>query len=698
MAVFVPLAASGAWHPDTVLYGAAYYHEYMPYDRLDTDIALMKQAGITVVRVGESTWSSWEPREGDFQFDWMDRIVTAMGSAGIRVIMGTPTYSIPPWLYRKHPDILVTHFGSAPPQPDPYSPTYPGSIPPGAYGPRQNMDLTNPEYRRYAERIIGKIAERYARHPAVIGFQVDNETAPNGLPLAHVQRAFVARLRDRYVTPQKLNNLWGLAYWGQLVDNWDEFPSRDGILNPGYKLEWERFQQSIVTEFLGWQAGFINQYKRADQFVMHDFAGGVLTNMDQWGVADHLDVAAVNIYHAMQDRLDGLSIALGGDLARSLKQRDYFVTETNAQAIGWDSRAQFPPYDGQLRLSTYAHIASGASLVAYWHWHSLHYGQETYWRGALGHDLEPNRAYREVSRIGAELKRIGPEIAGMKKNNAVAILFSNESHQAIRYMPFSDRADYMSILRQMYSALFRMNVEADFVTPQTADLSRYKVLLVPPLYAASDALLARIAQFVENGGHAVVAFKSGFANEHSTVRWTRAPGLLRKPAGISYQEFSSLASPIGLKPDLYHLGHESRASIWAEFLEIEGAEVLASYDHAFFGRFAALTRNRYGNGTLTYEGTVITDEMQQAVIQEVLERAKLIGSDQRAPLGVRIRHGTDVKGATLHFYLNFSAEPRRPAYAYGKGMELLSGTLLETGNLLRLEPWDVAVVRESRRP
>src|ERR1041385_2593641 len=137
MAVFVPLAASGAWHPDTVLYGAAYYHEYMPYDRLDTDIALMKQAGITVVRVGESTWSSWEPREGDFQFDWMDRIVTAMGSAGIRVIMGTPTYSIPPWLYRKPPDILVTHFGSAPPQPDPYSPTYPGSIPPGAYGPRQ---------------------------------------------------------------------------------------------------------------------------------------------------------------------------------------------------------------------------------------------------------------------------------------------------------------------------------------------------------------------------------------------------------------------------------------------------------------------------------------------------------------------------------------------------------------------------------
>jgi beta-galactosidase len=693
---FAPLVAWGAWHPDTVLYGAAYYHEYMPYERLDADIALMKQAGITVVRVGESTWSSWEPRDGDFQFAWMDRIVDGMHKAGIRVIMGTPTYSIPPWLYKKHPDIVVIRFGSAPPQSDPWHPTYPVSITPGAYGPRQNMDLTHAEYRRYAERIIRKIAERYSKHAAVIGWQVDNETAPNGLPLANVQRAFVERLRDRYGTPQKLNALWGLAYWGQLVDNWEEFPARDGILNPGYKLEWERFQQSIVTDFLGWQAALINQYKRADQFVMHDFVGGVLANVDQWGVAKHVDVAAVNIYHATQDKLDGLPIAMGGDLARSLKQQPYFIAETNAQAIGWDSRAQFPPYDGQLRLSAFAHVASGASLVSYWHWHSLHYGQETYWRGVIGHDLEPNRAYREVSRIGAELKRVGPEIVGLEKSNAVAMLFSNESHHGIQYMPFSDRVDYMGILRQMYGAAFRLNVEVDFVTPQTSDLSRYKVLLVPPLYVASDETLQRIGRFVENGGHAIVAFKSGFANEHSTVRWSRAPGPLRKAAGFSYQEFSNLPTPVALKPDLYRLGDKNRASVWAEFLEPEGAEVLASYDHPFFGRFPALTRNRYGKGTLTYEGAVLTDELQEAVIRDVLERAKLTGPDQRAPSGIRIRNGRNANGATLHFYLNFSNQPQTLAYPYGSGVELLSGSAVQQNQPLRLAAWDVAVIRETR--
>jgi beta-galactosidase len=688
-----PFAVLAAWNPDTVLYGAAYYHEYMPYERLDKDIALMKDAGITVVRVGESTWSSWEPRDGDFQFAWMDRIVDAMQKAGIRVIMGTPTYSIPPWMFKKHPEILVTHFGTAPPLFDPWSPSYPSSVPPGAYGPRQNMDFTNPDYRRYCERIIRKIAERYAKHPAVIGWQVDNETGPNGLPLPAVQKAFVDRLREKFGTPQKLNELWGLVYWGQLVDSWDDFPPRDGILNPGYKLEWERFQESIVTDFLSWQAAIVREYKRPDQFITHDFVGGVRTNVDQWAVAKSLDVAATNIYHTTQDKLDGVAIAMGGDLARSLKQQDYLVTETNAQSIGWDSRTQFPPYDGQLRLAAYAHIASGASMVSYWHWHSLHYGQETYWRGVLGYDLEPNRTYREVSRIGNELKRIGPELAGLRKDNKVAILFSNDSYHGIQYMPFNDRVDYMSILRQFYDALFRMNVEPDFVTPDSGDFSRYKLLIVPPLYAASDDTLNRIAKFVENGGQAVVAFKSGFANEYSTVRWGRSPGPLRKAAGVSYQEFSTLVQPIALKPDPYGLGAKNQASVWAEFLVPETAEVVVTYDHPFFGKYPAITRNKYGKGTLTYEGTVVSGELQEAILRDALRRAGLTNPDERA--GVCVRHGITGKGL-LHFYLNFSAAPRKVPYAYANGRDLLSGTAVRTGATLTLEPWGVAVIREAR--
>lgn len=690
LALLLLAPAFGQRLPERPLYGVSYYHEYMPEDRLDKDVELMKQAQITVVRLGESTWSSWEPRDGQFDFAWVDRILDKLHAAGIQVIAGTPTYSIPPWLARKHPDILVTRLTEAPPLGDPYMPSYPGAATPGAYGPRQNMDLTHPAYRRHAERVIRAVAGHLAKHPAVIGFQVDNETAPNGLPLPAVQGAFVERLKARYGTPQTLNRLWGLAYWGQLVQTWDEFPARDGILNPGYKLEWERFQQSIVTEFLHWQAGIVRELKRPDQFVTHNFVGGVRTNLDQWAIMRELDIAGVNPYHAWQDRLDTRNIWLSGDLARSLKNAPYLVTETNAQTIGWDSRAQYPPYDGQLRLAAYTHFAAGAAMVAYWHWHSLHYGQETYWKGLLSHDLEPNRVYREATRIGTELKRLGADMILTRKNNPVAILYSSDSYHALRFMPFSDRVSAMTILEQFHSALAELQVEADLVTPES-DWSRYRVLLVPPLYSAPDAVLRKLSAFVESGGEAVVTLKSGFADEHSTVRWQMAPGPLRKAAGFRYQEFSNLAKPV---PLLTALGDGHAASSWAEFLIPETAETLARYDHPFLGRYPAVTRNRHGKGTFTYEGTVIPDALQIRLVADTLARAGISTADSSI-LPVRVRHGWNRRGQRLHYYLNFSGSPANATYRYARGLEMLTGQPVRQGASIALEPYGVAILREE---
>jgi len=238
--------------PDTILYGAAYYHEYMPYERLDKDIELMKRAGITVVRVGESTWTSWEPREGEFQFAWMDRIVGKMQAAGIKVVMGTPTYSIPPWLYAKHPEVMVVPLGQV-------------RTPREFYGIRQNMDISHPVYRQYSERVIRKIAERYGKHPGVIGWQIDNETGAYGTAGPNVQAGFKEWLKRKFGTVEAMNAAWGLVYWGQLVGSWDELPPRDGIINPGWKLEWERYQRSLATHFLAWQAGLVREYAKTRQ-------------------------------------------------------------------------------------------------------------------------------------------------------------------------------------------------------------------------------------------------------------------------------------------------------------------------------------------------------------------------------------------------------------------------------------------------
>ena len=675
------LAASGwgqGFKMDSVLYGASYYHEYMPYERLEQDVALMEKAGITLIRLGESTWSSWEPREGEFQFAWMERIIDRLYKAGIKVILGTPTYSIPPWLYRKHPEILVTRLGGER----------------AHYGLRQNFDITHPTYLYYAERMIRQVVSHFKDHPAIIGYQIDNETSSYGTAARNVQLSFVDYLKTKFKTTAELNRIWGFAYWGQLVNDWDELPPRDGTVNPGYKLEWERFQQKITTDFLAWQARLVGEYKRPDQFIMQDFVGGVRPNINAWEIAKSLDIAAVNPYHAVQDELDGMYIALSGDFCRSLKKANYLVTETNAQTIGWDSKTQFPPYDGQLRLNAYSHVASGANLVAYWHWASLHYGQETYWKGLLAHDLEPNRVYQEAMRIGAEFKKYGPRLVNLRKRNDVAILYSSDSYHGIQFMPFDSQVDYLTVLHQFYKALYQLNAGVDFVFPESPGFGEYKLIVVPPLYVASDALLGKLVEYVKGGGHVLMAFKSGFTNEYSTVRWQMMPGPLREAAGFRYQEFSNLKQPLALKGDPYKAGAENRVSAWAELLIPESATVLATYDHAFFGKFAAITRNNFGKGTLTYEGTYLSDAFQRDVVQDTLGVAGLAGPDQALTGPVRVRHGMGNAGKALHFYLNYSGQPQPLTYPHGSGADLLAGREIARGQQVTIGPWDLVIIEE----
>ena len=663
----------------TVLYGASYYHEYMPYERLEKDVELMERAGITFARVGESTWGVLEPRDGEFDFAWLERVIDRLHKAGIKVILGTPTYSIPAWLFKKHPEIQVKQINQ---------PRY-------AYGLRQMTDLTHPTYRFYAERIIRKVVGHFKEHPAVIGYQLDNETHASGTADVHVQELFRDHVKKKFKTAAALNQAWGLNYWGQNIADFDELPPRDGILNPGYKLEWERFEQNIIGGFLAWQAAIVREISRPDQFLYHDFVGGFPSDVDQYETAKALNIPAVNIYMGLQDEMDGEFIAYCGDINRSLKQGNYLVTETTAQTTGWDSKYQIPPYPGQLRLAVYANIASGANLIAYWHWHSLHYGQETYWKGVLSHDLEPGRVYGEVTEIAQELKKFGPELANLQKKNRVAILYSLDSWHALNFMPFDEKVDYLTVLNQFYKALYNLHIEVDFVFPQSRNLADYQLIAVPPLYIASDELLDRLAGYVRDGGHLLMSFKSGFCNENSTVRWTMAPGPLREAGGFYYQEFTNLKSPLKLKGDPYGAGEENKVSAWAEYLIPEKAKALAYYDHPVFGQYPAITRNSYGKGTVTYEGTFLSDKLQEKAVLEVLKTAGVAMTDAALPAAVKAKHGTLQDGKTVHFYFNFSAKPQEFAYVYSAGMEMLSGKLTAKSQKMTLPAWDLAIIREK---
>ena len=305
-----------------ILYGVAYYYEYMPEERLEEDAKLMKECGINVVRIAESTWAYQEPQDGVFNMDYLTRIMDVMYENGIKVIVGTPTYAFPSWLAKKHPDILLTNKDGQ-----------------KHYGARQIMDITNPDFLFYAERIIRKLMEKTASHPAVIGFQVDNETKHYHTEGEVVQSKFVEHLKLKFGTPEEMNKAYGLNYWSNSVYKWEDMPSTIGTINGSLRNEFEKFRRKLVTDYLAWKVDIVNEYKKPHQFVTQNFdmawrsgSYSLQTSVDHFEACSPMDVAGIDIYHRTADHLDGVVIGFGGDLARSMKQDNYLVIETQAQS------------------------------------------------------------------------------------------------------------------------------------------------------------------------------------------------------------------------------------------------------------------------------------------------------------------------------------------------------------------------------
>ena len=671
-----------------LLYGAAYYDEYMPYDRLQQDVAMMKKAGINTVRIAESTWSTCEPQEGVFDFSHVERVMDAMEEAGINVIIGTPTYAIPTWMVKSHPDVMAE--------------TVKGR---GIYGARQIMDITHPVYRFYAERVIRKLMECTAHRKCVIGFQVDNETKYYGTAGKNVQEKFVKYLRKKFNNDlDAMNYEFGLDYWSNRINAWEDFPDVRGTINGSLGAEFEKFQRTLVDEFLSWQADIVNEYRREDQFITHNFdfewrgySYGVQPDVNHYHAAKALTIAGTDIYHPTQDDLTGAEIAFGGDMTRSLKRDNYLVLETEAQGYpGWT------PYKGQLRLQAYSHLASGANSVMYWHWHSIHNSFETYWRGLLSHDMQENAPYREACIIGNEFFRLGSHLVNLKKKNDVAILVSNEALTALKWFGIEATAagdngiGYNDVVRWLYDALFKMNIECDFVWPESDNLDQYKAIFVPALYAAPDELLEKLKQYTANGGTLVATFKTAFANENVKVSHEMQPHILSNCFGISYQQFT-FPKNTGLSGSIINgiakgADEEAEAKVFMELLMPQEAEVLASYDHYNWKEYAAITKNHYRKGTAIYIGCMTDDNTLKAVLTEALNSAE--GEIPEYSWPVIIRKGTNDLGKCVRYILNYSAEEQNVVYHGADGTELFSEESVQDGDTVTVLPWNVKIIEE----
>jgi beta-galactosidase len=690
--------------PAGVLFGAAYYHEYQPYERLKADLDLMAEAHFTVIRVGESVWSTWEPENGQFNLDWLQPVLDGALERGIAVILGTPTYAVPPWLARQYPEIA-------------------GERATGqriGWGARQEVDFTHPGFRFHAERVIRQILGRYATHPAVIGFQVDNEPGNELLHNHGVFQRFVDHLRARYGDVETLNREWGLVYWSHRLSTWADLWTPDGNAQPQYDVAWRAFQARQVNEFIGWQADIVREYARSEHFVTTCISYTRPAVADD-ELTDCLDVAAGNPYYAMQDDLalpegDRAGVAhhwkttgvwalyQTADRMYSSKQAPFLITETNATSIGmaWDNR---PAYDGQWRQAAWAHIARGARMVEYWHWHTLHFGTETYWGGILPHSGLPGRTYAELSRLGAELRAAGPLVAALAPDADIAMVYSVPSKWLMQKYPPLSTADgapdanaYHGIFDPFYRGAFEAGRQVRIVhTRQLQDrpeqaAARHPVLVVPGLYIVDDATIDWFVAYAHAGGHLVLGPRTGYADDEARARSEPAPARLVEAAGVRYDEFSNLPREVpvhGVPGGPLALPDGTVATRWVDGLSVLDADVLAAYDHPHFGRWPAITTRRHGRGRVSYVGTVPGRDLARALAAWLAPAPVSGWRDLPAP--VTVTTATAPAGRRVHLVHNWSWDATDVTVPV-ELTDALRGGPVPAGSRLRLGAWDVRVL------
>jgi beta-galactosidase len=662
---------------DRLYYGAAYYDEYMPYDRVEKDMEMMERAGMNLIRIAESTWSTWEPREGEFDFTHLHRMLDAAKRHHISVIVGTPTYAIPSWLANKSDDILaLTHDGQE------------------IYGRRQNMDITNPVYLEHVKIIINRLMKEIEGEPHVIGFQLDNETKAYDTCTPRAQKMFVEQLKKMYPDIREFNDEFGLNYWSNRVDDWENFPDIRGTINQSLAAEYERFQRQLVTDFLQMQADIINKYKRPDQFITHNFdfawigtSYGVQPWVDHFEACKCMDVAGCDIYHPTEDDLTGCEITVCGNIARGLLRDNYLVLETEAQGNpGW------LPYPGQLKLQAYSHLANGANCVEYWHWHSIHNAIESYWKGVLSHDFSENESYRECSQIGNEWKNIGDHLKNLKKTNRIAVMADNSSLTALSLFPTETRGEhsYNTVFRWLCDTLFKMNIEYDVIPADASYFDGYSCILVPALYCATEELLEAMNTYVKNGGNLVMTYKSAFSDEHMKIRHDLQPYILHRALGIHYDQFT-YPKNVGVS----YGEARGKAKEWMEMVICDTAHSLVKYDHPVWNRYTAVAENTYGSGHTLYLATLF----DEAVLAELL--GKFFGDiglsepdklrfDVSYP--VSVKQGINEMGHHLVYFLNYSPSEQTVLNTNGDAVELISGAPLKDGEPITLSPWGVAIL------
>jgi beta-galactosidase len=649
------------------LYVGANYH---PHDnknpeKIKSDIKLMKEAGFKVVRMGHLAWDSYEPSDGNFDFEWFDKVMDMMNEAGIKVILDIAIRPAPIWLHHKYPSIdIVDEKGDV---------LYPNH--------RYMEDVGDPNYQKYALRFTDAMSKRYGKHPALLAFGIDNESGDGRISYSETARQrFITWLKKKYSTLENLNKAWATQRWSRRINDFDEIGFPIATHNsdvPERMLDFRRFISDEINELL---------FKVID--VVHNNAPNALVNTNAW-------------YYSPMKFFDYSQIAYSGKMTREgtgFYPGLSLITNWGVMdALFGISRVQFEstnPYwnnefttmtavPNSIRKSAYATLMYGNQLICGWTWQSMHNGEEQYLEGLLDWDGIPNRKYDEYKKIAAEFKKI-EKYFPYKLQAEVGLAFSFPSEIASKYFP----EQHQNQLQSCFDLFYYRNMDVRVVEITKSPLN-YKLLLVPGVAVMDEATANKIREYVKNGGTIIMTSNSAIVDETGRVFDSTRPGRLSDVFGIrvaSYEETEALneisrKSFGGKKIEFTYKDKVITAeSARFDVIESKGAELLGSIK-SLHQDYPIITSNKYGKGRAIYVGLPAKNGILDALVDDLVNELS-IKKGPEVPEGVMARQIDK-----SHFlYLNVSGEPKEIQLKGNSRSILFDKNYLDNFTLAPYEP------------
>ena len=659
------------------LYGGDYNPEQWPEDTWSEDIQIFKQADINSATINVFSWALLEPQEGKYDFTKLDKIVDNLSKAGFDIVMATSTAAMPAWMFKKYPEVArVDYQGRR-----------------HVFGQRHNFCPSSKDYQRLASDLVDHLAERYHDNPHIVAWHVNNEYGGNCY-CDNCAAAFRNWLKERYHTLDNLNKAWSMNVWSHTIYDWDEIvvpnelgdawgPEGTETIVAGLSIDYLRFQSDAMLNLFKMEKQMIEKYS-PDIPLTTNFHSLPNKMVDYQKWAKEQDIISYDSYPAYD--MPTYHPAFLYDLMRTLKHQPFMLMESTPAQVNWQ------PYSplkrpGQVRATELQAVAHGADTVQYFQLKQAIGGSEKFHSAVISHSGRTDtRAFKEVARLGHDLKKVGPIIKGAKTNAKVGILFDWSNFWSFEYVDgITKDFQYVPIILDYYRQFYERNIPTDVISVDD-DFSQYDLIVAPVLYMVKPGLGEKINHFVHVGGNFITSFMSGMVNSSDNVYTGGYPGPLKDVTGIWVEESDAVVP--GHQTKISFDDQEYSANLVCDLIHLEGAKAIATYANEFYAGTPAVTENKYGNGNVWYVGS----RLEHAGLAKVIDRVIQVSGvkplvEQASSLEITERITKD--NQKLYFVLNMSNDQKQLPMKFRGYHDLLTDQVAAP----TLKGWEVEILK-----